>query len=121
MLLVFILVIEDGKESANSFPDKINSIIINNAIIGSATVVKYGQLPHGAPYTPTMALFVYQRMKSYTDWAMAGFYTPTKRGYFYVSFGDAKFSESYSGVTVNSQYILCDAFLDEETYYYAVK
>ena len=52
---------------------------------------------------------------------MAGFYTPTKRGYFYVSFGDAKFSESYSGVTVNSQYILCDAFLDEETYYYAVK
>ena len=60
-------------------------------------------------------------MESYTDWAMAGFYTPTKRGFFYVSFRDAKFSESYSGVTVNSQYILCDAFLDEKTYYYAVK
>lgn len=110
-----------GKLLANSFPDKINNIIINNAIIGSAVVQSYGKLPHGASYVPTMALFVYSSMKSYTDWAMAGFYTPTRRGYFYVSFGDAKFSDSYNGISVDSQYIRCDAFLDNETYYYAVK
>ena len=103
---------------ANSFPDKINSIIINNATI-SSEVANTGRIFHGASYAPTMALFVCSTSYSSTGWAIAGFYMPSQRGYFYANFGEVDFSSS--GVSVDSRYIYCNAITGNAKYYYAVK
>lgn len=102
---------------ANSFPDKINNIIINNAIIGSA-VANFGCIPHGASYVPTMALFVCSSTFSSTKWVIAGFYAPNRRGYFYSNYGEVDFA---SGVSVDSRYIYCNNISSGTVYYYAVK